>query len=104
MLLEVSVDGAHSGTAFLPTMKLDEGIGSQPVWPIQGDTARRKNVYALTGHQRGTLYNGTGGGGWYEMDLRAGGEISSAARGGWTANIFTGHDVEIRHASCTPFK
>jgi len=61
---KVSVDGAHTDDAFLRTMKLAPGIGSQPVWPIQGDTARRSNVFALRGHQHGTLYNGSGVG-WY---------------------------------------
>jgi len=59
---KVSVDVAHPGTAFMRTMKLDPGIGSQPVWPIQNETARRSEVYALTGHQHGTLYNGTDAG------------------------------------------
>jgi len=50
-------------------MKLDPGIGSQPSWPIQNDTARRSNVYALTGHQHGTIYNGSGAG-WDIQDKR----------------------------------
>jgi len=63
------VDGAHADTAFLRVMKLDPGIGSQPSWPIQNDTARRSNVYALTGHQHGTIYNGSGAG-WDIQDKR----------------------------------